>query len=135
MVKPVLGDVELKVNSELMLIEVKNQYNTIPENLLGKIKLYTSLTIKRIIDIIGAIVGVLFLIPITVVIAIVNFINKEDGPIFYTQERIGKDGKLFKMYKFRTMVVGADEILEKLLNENEEAKEEYSINKTEIIIN
>ena len=119
----------MKVNSELMLIEVKNQYNTIPENLLGKIKLYTSLTIKRIIDIIGAIVGVLFLIPITVVIAIVNFINKEDGPIFYTQERIGKDGKLFKMYKFRTMVVGADEILQKMLEENDEIKEEYSINK------
>ena len=64
MVKPILGDVELKVNSELMLIEVKNQYNTIPEDILGKIKLYTSLTIKRIIDIIGAIVGFLFLLPI-----------------------------------------------------------------------
>ena len=119
----------MKVNSELMLIEVKNQYNTIPEDILGKIKLYTSLTIKRIIDIIGAIVGILFLLPITVVIAIVNFINKEEGPIFYTQERIGKNGKHFKMYKYRTMVVGADDILKKLLEEDEEARKEYSINK------
>lgn len=101
----------------------------VPEDLLGKIKLYTSLTIRRIIDVVGAIVGILFLIPITIVIAIVNFIYKEDGPIFYTQERIGKNGKLFKMYKYRTMVVGADEILKKLLEEDEEARKEYSINK------
>ena len=45
-----------------MLIEVKERYNVVPEDLLGKIKLYTSLTIKRIIDIIGAIIGILFFI-------------------------------------------------------------------------
>lgn len=84
---------------------------------------------KRIIDVIGAIVGVLILIPLTLGISIAKIILKEKGPIIYTHDRIGKDGKLFKMYKFRSMVVGADEILEKYLAENEEARKEYKINK------
>lgn len=84
---------------------------------------------KRIIDIMGAIAGICLLIPITIGIFIAKIIVKDKGPIMYTHNRIGKDGKIFKMYKFRSMVVGADEILEKYLEENEEAKEEYRINK------
>ena len=86
-------------------------------------------TLKRIIDIIGALVGIIILIPMTVVLYIVNFIVGDRGPIFYSQNRIGKDGKIFKMYKFRSMVMGADEKLEKYLEENEEARKEYKINK------
>ena len=81
--------------------------------------------IKRFIDIIGSIVGIIILIPMIVVLWIANFISKDNGPIFYTQNRIGKDGKYFKLYKFRSMVVGADEILAKYLAENEEARREY----------
>ena len=61
----------------------------------------------------------------TAIVAIVNFINKENGPLFYSHERIGKDGKHFKMYKFRSMVVGADEILEKMMSEDEEVRKEF----------
>lgn len=68
---------------------------------------------KRSIDIAGGIVGVLILIPLTIAIFCVNFFSKDNGPLFYSQERIGKNGKKFKMYKFRTMVVGADEKLKK----------------------
>ena len=81
--------------------------------------------IKRFIDIIGRIVGILILIPMIIVLWIANFISKDNGPIFYTQNRIGKDGKYFKLYKFRSMVVGADEKLAKYLAENEEARKEY----------
>ncbi len=81
--------------------------------------------IKRFIDIIGSIVGIIILIPMIVVLWIANFISKDNGPIFYTQNRIGKDGKYFKLYKFRSMVVGADEKLAKYLAENEEARREY----------
>lgn len=81
--------------------------------------------VKRIVDICGGLVGVIALIPLTVVIYIANFISKDNGPIFYSQERIGKDGKLFRMYKYRSMVVGADEKLIKYLDENEEARLEY----------
>lgn len=80
---------------------------------------------KRLLDILGGLVGVIALVPLTLIIWIANLIFKDKGPIFYTQERIGKDGKTFKMYKYRSMVVGADEKLEKYLAENEEARKEY----------
>ena len=81
--------------------------------------------LKRGLDILGGICGTLLLIPLTVIIWIANKLSKDNGPIFYTQTRIGKDGKLFKMYKYRSMVVGADEILKRYLEENEEARKEY----------
>ena len=91
----------------------------------NKFVTYAENTAKRMIDICGGIVGIMVLIPLTLIVFIANKILKDDGPIFYTQERIGKDGKLFKMFKYRSMVVGADEKLEKYLNENEEARLEY----------
>ena len=81
--------------------------------------------LKRGIDILGGICGTLMLIPLTIIVWIANKKNKDNGPIFYTQTRIGKDGKLFTLYKYRSMVVGADEILETYLKENEEARKEY----------
>ena len=82
--------------------------------------------VKRIIDVVGALVGVVALIPLTIIIYITRIVLKEnDGPIFYDQLRIGKDGKVFKMYKYRSMVIGADEKLFKYLEENEEARKEY----------
>ena len=84
---------------------------------------------KRIIDILGAIVGMLILVPLTIVVAIVNFVNGDRGPLFYFQERIGKNGEKFKIYKFRTMVVDAQDRLEKLLAENEEIRKEWEENR------
>ena len=84
---------------------------------------------KRIVDIIGAMFGIVMLLPMTIGVYIANLIFGDNGPIFYSQNRIGKDGKIFKMYKFRSMVVGADEKLEQYLKENEEARKEYKINK------
>ncbi|MCI8617927.1 MAG: sugar transferase [Clostridia bacterium] len=81
--------------------------------------------IKRIIDVCGGLVGVITLIPLTIIIYIANIIAKDKGPVFYSQQRIGKDGKIFKMYKYRSMIVGADKILERYLEENENAKKEY----------
>lgn len=66
------------------------------------------------------------IIPLTIGIYIANLIVKDNGPVFYCQNRIGKDGKLFKMYKFRSMVVGAEKKLEEYLEKNEEAKKEYA---------
>ena len=81
---------------------------------------------KRFVDIIAGIVGVILLIPITLVVKIIRIIKKEnDGPLFYTQLRIGKNGKQFKMYKFRSMCMNADERLKEYLQENEEARKEY----------
>ena len=84
---------------------------------------------KRIVDIMAAIVGLVILIPLSICIKIANIINKDNSSIFFVQNRMGKNGKLFKMYKFRTMMVGAEEELEKLLAENEEIRKEYDENK------
>ena len=84
---------------------------------------------KRVFDILGGLIGIILMIPITLVIWIMNVVNHENGPIFYTQERIGKNGKTFKFFKYRSMVVGADEKLKKYLEEHPDAKEEYQTNK------
>lgn len=74
--------------------------------------------IKRVIDVVCSFVGVLVLSPLFVVIAIIiKFTSK--GPVFFSQKRVGRDGKEFKMYKFRSMVVNAEELKEKLASQNE----------------
>ena len=55
--------------------------------------------------------------------------NGDFHSIFYTQERIGKNGKLFKLYKYRSMIPNADQVLDKLLKENKEMAKEYKLNK------
>ncbi|MDV7751306.1 sugar transferase [Enterococcus casseliflavus] len=76
-------------------------------------------TIKRLVDLIGSFLGLLFLSPLFAFVA--YKIKKEEpkGPIFFSQKRIGKNGKIFKMYKFRSMCVGAEEQLSILLEKNE----------------
>ena len=83
--------------------------------------------IKRIIDIIGGLIGTIILIPLSIFIYIARkILNEDDGPMFYEQLRIGKNGKQFRMYKYRSMVMGADEKLFEYLEQNEEAREEYT---------
>lgn len=75
-------------------------------------------SIKRIFDFMAAICGVIILSPVMLVIAIL--IKVEDhGPVFYKQVRVGKNGKTFKMYKFRSMFVNADQMLAKLKEQND----------------
>ena len=123
-----LVDLKIALITMLVTLKRKKTYNVgeLTLDTLGYISRGFTLFIKRIIDIIGAIVGIAILIPLTVIVWIGNRICKDKGPIFYSQERIGKNGKIFKMYKFRSMVVGAEQILEELLEKDAEAREEYS---------
>ena len=108
---------EVKVNSDFQgLVVFKKSTKYIK---------YINNFFKRIMDICGAIVGIAILIPLTIVVKIVNILNKDYGPIFYSQERIGKNGKYFKMYKFRSMCMDSQEVLEKLLKEDEDARKEW----------
>ena len=88
-----------------------------------------SYLLKRLMDICAGLCGVLFLIPLTVFVFVKNRKEGDKGPIFFTQNRIGKDGKEFKMYKYRTMVLGADKILEELMEKDPAIREEYTVNK------
>lgn len=112
---------EVKVNSDFQgLVVFKKSTKYIK---------YINNFFKRIMDICGAIVGIAILIPLTIVVKIVNILNKDYGPIFYSQERIGKNGKYFKMYKFRSMCMDSQEVLEKLLKEDEDARKEWEENR------
>ena len=72
--------------------------------------------VKRVIDIIVATLGLLILSPILIIVAIIIRI-KLGSPIFFTQNRVGKDGKIFKMIKFRTMLDATDKWGEPLPDE------------------
>ena len=73
---------------------------------------------KRTIDIIGAGLGLILLSPIIAVVACAVKVTSK-GPIFFSQKRVGKNGELFEMYKFRSMVVNAEELKGNLEDQNE----------------
>ncbi|WP_342470255.1 sugar transferase [Ureibacillus sp. FSL K6-3587] len=68
-----------------------------------------NLIIKRLIDFFGSLLGLIILSPILIIIAILIKATSK-GPVFFKQERLGKNGKVFKIIKFRTMVVNAEKI-------------------------
>lgn len=81
---------------------------------------------KRTFDILAGLNGLIFLVPLTIIIKLAYICTGDLHPIFYTQKRIGKDGKTFKIYKYRSMVPNAEARLEKLLEQekyNEQWKE------------
>ncbi len=76
------------------------------------------LLVKRAMDICGALVGCIFLALITVIFG--PLIKLESpGPIFFAQKRVGKNGRIFKMYKFRSMYADAEERKKELMAQNE----------------
>lgn len=85
--------------------------------------------IKRVFDILFSLIGLIVLIPCIIIIKIANMLTKDFNTIFYTQDRIGKNGKIFKLYKFRSMIPNADKVLEEMLKEDNEITREYKLNK------
>ena len=74
--------------------------------------------LKRMLDIAGGLVGSILTIILTVIIGPLIYIQSP-GPIFFSQERIGKNGKRFKMYKFRSMYMDAEERKKDLMEYND----------------
>jgi len=68
---------------------------------------------KRVFDLIGALLGILLTLPIFIIISLLYLIGENRGPVFFGQTRIGKNGKVFKVYKFRSMIVDAEKVLKK----------------------
>lgn len=87
------------------------------------------LIIKRLFDIIIGIVGLILLIPISIILKISLVITKDKGPLFFVQKRVGKNGKTIYIYKYRSMVLGAENILKELMAKDKKIKEEYEKNK------
>ncbi|PAF23544.1 multidrug MFS transporter [Terribacillus saccharophilus] len=74
---------------------------------------------KRTIDIILSLIGIILLLPVLLLIAIFIKLEDKKGSIIFRQERVGIHGKPFYMYKFRSMVSNAEELLKDLIEQNE----------------
>ncbi|AZN82680.1 sugar transferase [Lactiplantibacillus plantarum subsp. plantarum] len=75
--------------------------------------------IKRVFDFVASLLGLIILSSLFLLIAIAIKVEDPKGAVFYSQTRLGRGEVPFKMYKFRSMVSNADELLEKLLKDNE----------------
>ena len=81
-------------------------------------KLVTYKFIKRTVDICAGLVGTMLLLPIMAVVKIAYLKQGDHAPILFKQKRIGKDGKEIEIYKIRSMVCNAEEVLKKLMKED-----------------
>lgn len=82
---------------------------------------YNYRIIKRLIDIFGSTFGLILTSPFYIIIKIIYMFGTSKGPLFFKQKRYGKKGKLFTIYKFRSMVVNADH----KLKSNQQLYESY----------
>ena len=100
-------------DDQLLVLQTRNNLNRLSNRLL-----------KRLFDlIVGSMIAVVIM-PILFAVYVMIKLDS-DGPAFYNAERIGKNGKLFRCYKFRSMYVDADRILLDFLDQHPAAKEEW----------
>lgn len=72
----------------------------------------------RVVDIIGALIGILwFIIPIVLIAILIKL--EDQGPVLFVQKRVGQDGKIFKIYKLRSMVVDSEKYLDSLKDKSD----------------
>ena len=113
-----VGTADMTIKENEIVVEAVKGANSIPYRI-----------IKRLFDLIVSTIGLVFLIPIIIFVKILYVCTGDFHNIFLVQKRIGKNGKEFNFFKFRTMVPNADKVLEKLLKENKDLAEEYKENK------
>lgn len=120
------GKEEDFIKTSEIIVDV-NEYEEVKKKVsaLSSVRELVYLFVKRCFDIVCGLIGVVCFVPLIVIVKIVNICNKDFDSIFYFQKRIGKDGKEFKLYKFRSMVVNADEILEQTLKNDKKIAEEW----------
>ena len=115
------AELVLNFDKETLTYKLKNK----TYRKFHKLRKYLYKAFKRTIDILAGLVGCMILIPLTVIVKIAALKNGDHDSIFFKQARIGKNGKCFNMYKFRSMIPNADEVLKEYLKENKEAAKEY----------
>ncbi len=81
---------------------------------------------KRVFDLLFSLFGIFFFAPLGLLSALLIKLSSK-GPLFYPSERVGKGGKLFRCWKFRTMYVGADQKLEQILSASPDLRFEWNL--------
>lgn len=94
---------------------------------LAKESIFYSIT-KRLIDIVGSLCGIILLSPLFLIVAVLIKLEDPKGKVFFAQERNGRYPKTFKMYKFRSMVHNAEDLLKDLMDRNEQTGPVFKIN-------
>ncbi len=117
--------VEIDANKNHYSIE--DETERIKTSILYKVDRKIYFCIKRIFDIFCSILGIIAMIPVMAITKICYIASGDKVSIFYKQKRIGKNGKIIYMYKFRSMVHNADEVLKELLK-NPDYKKEWESN-------
>ncbi|MEJ9304700.1 sugar transferase [Priestia megaterium] len=84
---------------------------------------------KRLLDIVLSLMGLIIISPLILIVAVLIKVEDRNGPIFFSQTRVGKNGNKFKIYKFRSMVSNAEELLIDLLDQNETTGAMFKIKK------
>ena len=114
--------VDLNINVFEMEIPVQREIERIGNyytvSFSPKIHSFKQIFFKRVMDIVGAIVGLLITGIVTVFLAPALLIESP-GPLFFSQVRVGKNGRRFKIYKFRSMYMDAEERKKELMSQNE----------------
>ena len=90
---------------------------------------YLDMFLKKVIDIMSGLVGCVLLIPLSVFVKIHSVRSGDKDSIFFKQERVGKNGKIIKVYKYRSMVSNAEQILEEMMKNDPNIRAEYIKNK------
>ncbi len=101
--------------------------DSIDESLVTKKQLY--LFIKRFLDIMCSLFGIIFFIIFYIFVKIAYMLTGDFHKVLFTQERIGKNGKHFKLFKFRSMVPNAEQVLNEMMENDPKIREEYTKNK------
>lgn len=115
----------INVANENIAQEISNLSTKTYTEVLTKKKPYK--VIKRLADVVLSSIALIVLAPIFAIIALAIKIESR-GPVFFKHTRIGKNGKIIKIYKFRSMVINAEELIEKFTPEQmKEYKENYKL--------
>ena len=80
--------------------------------------------VKRVLDVVATLLGGALILPLILLLCLLVWMESR-GPVFYKDRRMGRNGRLFSCIKFRTMVPDAEELLQRMLKEDEEMRNEY----------
>ncbi len=126
-----IGEIELKNYTDINSLHTNEEIVKLPKlkQFITKLKkkaweIFYG-TLKRTFDIICALVGCICLIPIIFFVKLAYLRHKDTAPVLFKQERIGKNGEKIYIYKIRSMVHNAEQVLEELMEKDPEIKEEY----------
>lgn len=125
-----MNNVAVKEKEEVLAEEeqVKESTEIVEQQVKYKAKFKIYYIFKRLFDIVASLLALILLSPVFLVVTIL--IKREDkGPAIFKQSRIGKNGKEIKIYKFRSMVMNGEKVLEEMMAKDEKIREEYLTNK------